>query len=187
MVEHRLQTRGAAITIQGQKADLTAIRLVPLDHAIHKSIGKLVTDAGLLEHLMDKTIWKLLGVNEKAGCSVTSSIQGPTRRVGAIINLCKAKGLSSKALIKELEKFKRAIVDVTEPRNRIVHDPWYLLDGDPERPCQYSTKKPHASGYEEKTLEYINEKIAALEQKIVDLGGLVNMIDEELSRIASAR
>jgi hypothetical protein len=111
------QTRGAG----------TGIVRHPLnaDHEMCKLVGLVAAEFALLEHILDLSIWALLGVREELAACVTGQMMGSRPRLQSIIMLIDKRGLG-KELAEEATKLMNALFNVNEQRNRIVHDAWYI-------------------------------------------------------------
>ena len=102
-----------------------------------------------MEHVLDLIIWDLTGVDPARIASVTAQINGATPRYKAIAALLRQRNQAAfNKLAEKIEELMQKTYKPTEQRNRIVHDPWYILHG--QLPAQFKampTKDPRFSEF----------------------------------------
>jgi hypothetical protein len=104
---------------------LTLEKALPEQDPFYALVGRVASEWAHLEHILDTTIWGLLSIEEKLGASVTSQIMGVSPRCKAIITLCVARGVNEPTW-KPFAKLMSDSFDVSEWRNRFVHDYWAM-------------------------------------------------------------
>src|ERR1700674_5533818 len=103
----------------------TFVRL-PDDNPIYSLVGQVASDWAFIEHILDLIIWELAGINHAKGACLTAQITGHHNKCDSIIALETYLGFSA-STIKRVEDLKGSLYNVSNPRNRIVHDPWILI------------------------------------------------------------
>lgn len=91
-------------------------------------VGRISAAWAVLDLYFDSAIAHLLGGDPNAVACVTTQFNSHYPKLKAVIALCKHKG-ASRGRVKELEKFLGALNDLSERRNRAVHDAWLLKNG----------------------------------------------------------
>jgi hypothetical protein len=98
-------------------------RRIPYPH--YAAIGKVIDAWGDLEFEVDRVIWDLMGVKQPFGACVTSqiiSVQPKLRALRALLHLWGADALAD-----EVGSFAGGMYELSELRNRIVHDKRFIL------------------------------------------------------------
>ena len=103
---------------------------LPPEHA--KAIGYVAAYSSLLESVAQESIWRLLGINEKAGRAVTSELM-----LSGIMNMLLTvaqEKIDDENLIGELKAFHKKTLDkdasredresLNKRRNRVIHCQW---------------------------------------------------------------
>jgi hypothetical protein len=109
---------------------------LPPDHQIFNLVGQVASRWAALESTLDVTIWMLAGIpNQRDGACVTAQMMGVWPRFNAIIALLKSRTgywdeKTLDGLLKLINKLSQDCRDPSEERNRIVHDPWFILKGE---------------------------------------------------------
>lgn len=88
-------------------------------------VGKVAAAWATLDLNLDVTISMLTGLNNWETACITSQFASHYPKLRAIVALCKLKGLSNET-IAGLNKFAGNLGDLTERRNRAVHDAWIV-------------------------------------------------------------
>lgn len=135
--EHRQAAFMAAFTamnVQGFPGWLLAPGPLPDDHPFYALVGRVASEWSHLEHIVDLTIWQLLGVDHRLAACLTAQYPGIPARCNAIQSLGAAKGLTRKQL-SPVGKLKDDSYKVAESRARWVHDPWFVQEG--TQPAQF--------------------------------------------------
>ena len=104
-------------------SELPPSRRIP--HAHYAAIGKVIDAWGDLEFEVDRVIWELMGVQQPFGACVTSqliSIHPKLRAVRALLHLWGADDLAD-----QVGSFAGGMHELTELRNRTVHDKRFIL------------------------------------------------------------
>jgi len=132
------------------------------EHAHSYYVGEIAAASAYLEHIVADTLWRLMKINERVGACLTANMP-LNARLAAMISLAHLRGID-KPLIKKLTEFRNISYEVSELRNRAIHDMWFgamLGDG---------TIIPHqqlrvtAAGKEPK---FITETVSADELKSI--------------------
>jgi hypothetical protein len=97
---------------------------LPEDHSIYKLIGRVVSDWSYLEHRLDQIIWEFLGLSPALGACMTGQMMGHSPRYNTIIALIAHHKLG-KTLRNYAYSQMGSVSNVSEERNRVVHDPWF--------------------------------------------------------------
>jgi hypothetical protein len=98
-------------------------RGIPQAH--YAAIGRVIDAWGDLEFEIDRVIWELMGVQQPFGACVTSqviAIQNKLRALRALLHLWDAGALAD-----EVGSFAGGMHELTELRNRVVHDKRFIL------------------------------------------------------------
>lgn len=144
-------------------------------------IGEVAYEWAHLEHILDTIIWKMAGVEPPKGACLTAQVMGAAPRYRAIISLAKLLGLPER-VVKRTNKLMGETYDVSEQRNRIVHNPWYFTDV--IRWAQFRSmpfKKP-TYGFEDINLKKVSEII----QRVKDCAEKSMKLREEIFGTLSA-
>jgi hypothetical protein len=102
----------------------------PADHPIYALVGRVASKWAQLEHDLDTIIWKLAGIADKLGVCITAQMMGVWPRFNAIQSLLIQRSNEMPILtelIKEVNTLSNDSRDASERRNRIIHDPWYII------------------------------------------------------------
>jgi hypothetical protein len=103
------------------------------DHKIYSFVGRVASDWAHVEHLFDEIIWHLSGTDSIRGASITAQMLGVYPRCRAIMALLtttgKRRSLDVQWLITKTNELMQKSSDLSDKRNRIVHDPWYVYTG----------------------------------------------------------
>ena len=103
----------------------TAHFTLPPDHPFYALVGRVAAEWSQLEHILDLTIWELMGGDKQISACVTAQIMGVGPRCNAIKTLGSARGLSD-VLLKPFRTLRGDAYPIADKRARIVHDPWFL-------------------------------------------------------------
>jgi hypothetical protein len=125
------------------------------DHPIYGAIGNIAAEWAYLEHVLDQIIGDMLqGTDNARLACLTSQMMGTGPRFRAIKALLKIEAkaaikplkevASPENLISKLNALEQKSFNVSERRNRIVHDPWYLefFSSEPAQFRSMPTKDP---------------------------------------------
>jgi hypothetical protein len=113
------------ITIIEKRTDLP-----PADHPIYSLVGRVASAAAHLEHTLDLIIWDLARIDHQAGACITAQLTGAQPRYRAIISILKINFRTDpryKPFIEEVNQLLEGTHKPGDDRNRIVHDPWYII------------------------------------------------------------
>lgn len=103
--------------------ELPPSRRIPYAH--YAAIGKVIDAWGDLEFEVDRVIWELMGAPQPFGACVTSqliSIHPKLRALRALLHLWSADDLAD-----QVGSFASGMYELTELRNRTVHDKRFIL------------------------------------------------------------
>jgi hypothetical protein len=106
----------------------TPVEIAPPEHPIYGVVGRVASGWAHLEHALDLIIWDLAGAPpEKVAC-ITAQINGATPRYRAVVLLLRQRNHNNlNKLSEKAKELMQKTFDPTEKRNRIVHDPWYVI------------------------------------------------------------
>lgn len=120
----QLQTKMDAILVKQ--------RPLPDDHPFYALIGRVTAEWARLEHTLDQIIWDLSEGSVEALSCTTVQIMSHYPRFKAIKSLARYRGHSD-ALISDVNKTAGDIQNLSDKRNRYIHDAWFLqTSGDQE-------------------------------------------------------
>jgi hypothetical protein len=89
-------------------------------------VGQIAGIWAVLEHLIDSFAITLAKISHNFGYCFTSQVAGPARKLDSHIAL--ARLLGAEEFMKELDAFAKDTIALAERRNRVIHDPWIILD-----------------------------------------------------------
>jgi hypothetical protein len=101
----------------------------PENHEIYAPVGRVSSDWAHLEHLLDLIIADLAPLPSPRMACVTAQLMGIWPRINSIIALLTQRSVSERKFekyIKHAKALGNDSRDVSERRNRIIHDPWYV-------------------------------------------------------------
>ena len=107
-------------------------------NAFYREMGRIASSWGALEFLIDQTIWKLAGLDDKPGACLTAQIIAIHGRSRALVSLMNLRGIDAE-LIKEVNRFTGKAAEPAQHRNRIVHSP-LMLDETMSKVMKFSIK-----------------------------------------------
>jgi len=134
---------------------------LPGNHPFFVLIGRVASAWTYFEHILDEIIWNISQIPEDLALCITGQIMGATPRLKIIEALCKYLGLPE-PLLKKAKKLKELQYGVAEQRNRIVHDPWFLVR-EPFGPIQTTQLKSSPPGHQEVTENEIRKTLTKIE------------------------
>jgi hypothetical protein len=108
----------------------TRTGLPPSEHPIYSLVGRVASAAAHLEHTLDLIIWDLAGIDHHAGACITAQLSGAVPRYRTIIAQLTLKASNDpryEPFIKQTKYLMNHTHNPQDERNRIVHDPWYLI------------------------------------------------------------
>ena len=121
--------------------DLKLMENERLSQKHYAAIGKVASEWAYLELVVDGYSAQLAKVEESFGTCLTAQISGIARKLEAHIALVRLR--SGEFFAKRLNKFAVKARELSERRNRIVHDPWSIDEnGFPHR-YEASARKIH--------------------------------------------
>jgi hypothetical protein len=100
-------------------------------HPIYNLVGRVASEWAHLEHLLDLIISELADLPSPRMACVTAQLMGVWPRYNCILALLKHRSSSNTKLEKfigDLNSISGGSRTISERRNRIIHDPWYVLD-----------------------------------------------------------
>lgn len=92
-------------------------------------VGRVAGVWATLDLNLDITLSMLAGLNPAEAACITAQFSSHYPKLKAIIALCELKGLEGQTL-KDLKKFTGSIADLSERRNRAIHDAWIHKDAE---------------------------------------------------------
>lgn len=95
-------------------------------HPYLRLIGRVASEWVHFEHTLDQIIWSLAEIPDDIAICITGQMLGATPRFKAIEALGKHRGISED-LLKKTRQLKNENYAVVEGRNRVVHDPWFVV------------------------------------------------------------
>ncbi|SIO61531.1 hypothetical protein SAMN05443247_08858 [Bradyrhizobium erythrophlei] len=103
--------------------------VAPDGHPIYALVGKVASDWAHVEHTLDVIIWDLSGIDHRKGAAITAQIMGAYGRFKAILALLAHPDFSGRkslqAVVRRATDLMNRSSELSDKRNRIVHDPWY--------------------------------------------------------------
>ncbi len=156
------------------------------DSPIYGLVGQVASDWAGLEHVLDIIIWNLAEVQPHLGACLTAQMMGHAPRCDAIIALATYRKFPPD-LIDEVDNFKNSLFSVSNPRNRIIHDPWIAIatadsEGRSVESGQYKSmaRKELKCGANKADIDAIQKLIEKIQQKRDDASELRNKINAAL-------
>ena len=112
----------------------TQEELIKIRDALFQAVGNVASSWAAHEHVIDRSIWLLGSLSHKEGACITAQLVGLMPRMRALIALVRLK-CDDEALATALNTFTTEAVELSQRRNRIVHDPWFynVADKEPTR------------------------------------------------------
>jgi hypothetical protein len=130
------------------------------EHNHYAAIGRVAAAWSYFEAVIDSSSIPLAHVNSNVGVCFTAQIPGSARKLDAYISLARLSAISQK-LIRDLCEFAKTAQELSERRNRVIHDVWFFdHPNDPQR------------------LEASARKILRLERIPVSTDKLLNLANE---------
>jgi hypothetical protein len=157
---------------------------VPDDHEVLSKIGLVATKWARLEHQLDLVMyWLMDGADGIAVQCIASQLMGVGPRYRAIIAMAKRTGIAA-AIIKKIEAAMNKTFEVSERRNRIVHDVWYIEESSGDLYIDKSIS-PKTSNYGLQKVEdsEFQTTLSLISQRQKD----ANVIYEEIAAEMTAR
>jgi hypothetical protein len=102
--------------------------LESMDPSYYALVGNIASDWALLEYLVNQCIWRAALLDEQLGACITSKIFSFQSRLEALVLLLRAREVSPN-LLRDVNIFLRDARQITDARNRAVHDPIGTEDG----------------------------------------------------------
>ena len=103
--------------------------------AHYAAIGRVAESWASVELHIDWISWHLAAVSEEVGACLTSQVAGPARKLDAMIALARVRKAPD-SLIKKMNDFAKRALEISERRNRVVHDPWIFTSD--KKPSRYT-------------------------------------------------
>lgn len=155
----------------------------PDDHPIYSKIGRVVSDWSHVEHVLDLIIWELTGGDERAVAASTAQMNGAHPRAMAIISLLQVRGMLDAKLTSFIENFRGACSTTGNYRNRIVHDAWFVSDGETPVVGTFRSlpKEDRRFGIAEINDAYFEKVLGKIERRLNEARDLQRQISERLA------
>jgi hypothetical protein len=116
------------------KGTPTAFTPPPDDHPIYHLVGRVAAEWARLEHSLDRIIWGLASLNPASGACITAQIMGASPRYITIESQLTHESQGNDVLKPFIKKIRSLSgmkhLRLSNARNRIVHDPWYVRTSD---------------------------------------------------------
>jgi hypothetical protein len=158
---------------------------LPEEHPFYALVGRVASEWSHLEHILDTTIWGLLGTSEELTACVTSQIMGVGPRCKAIMTLGFARKVPENTLT-PYRKLMGASHTTADWRARFVHDPWYIEAGSEDasqfRAMPYVDMRFGKHDIDKTELEATIQRIRDLQNRASDLRKDVLSAFEALSK-----
>jgi hypothetical protein len=141
---------------------------LPSGHQIFSLVGETSSEFARLEHILDTVIWKLAGTEPALTACVTAQLIGIRPRCLTITALCVFYELPN-AIIKKIATFSGRTSPVSDARNRLIHDPWFLQEKN-SGSLQFRAmpKEQRIYGYVAVSQDDIKSLLAKVKQAISD-------------------
>jgi len=127
----------------------------PAEH--FEAIGKVASGWSLFETVIDLTIWQLAGAHHLNCACMTAQIMGASRKL-SLVKLRENEAVR----IKELNAIAKDTQNLSERRNRIVHDPWMEDQGKIHR-LQTTARKILKLERVHTPIEHVNQLIQEID------------------------
>jgi hypothetical protein len=92
---------------------------------LHMAIGRVSNQFALLEYYINRTIWRLAKVKPQLGACITAQIIPIAGRMDALETLAVARKIS-KGTLADIRTFAGKAKNLSQKRNRILHDTWAI-------------------------------------------------------------
>lgn len=157
------KTQSAKKYDSNNKKDGSDLRVLSseLDESSHKlntiimaQIQMAITSWAQFERMVDCVVWGALQMDPRLGAKVTGQIQSVRSKLIIVEDISEACGASS-SQIKEMRRFRNSIEGLTRERNRLIHDPTYVENGEIRAYREAANPGPQQTGIPQ--YEVINE------------------------------
>lgn len=95
-------------------------------------VGHIAALWAKFEYELNLMIWHLGNVDIEVGACLTAQVLSPSNRMNALIALVRLRG-GNQDLLSAFNKFYADADALARRRNRVVHDPWILAQGQMHR------------------------------------------------------
>jgi hypothetical protein len=179
-----LATQAAVETVVPINLEWRITRCEPLPdgHPILALVGQAASEFARLEGILDETIWKLTNLAPYRGACVTSNLSGWKSKCSTIRSLHSQRNLPE-ATRRQIKKFEGALDDAAETRNRLIHDPWYLVEDEKTSQLRSMPRRTLEFGYVVVSPEDVKRDIAQIRVFIRRAEDLRDAILAELSSL----
>jgi hypothetical protein len=161
-----------AMNTRGSSIWLLSPGPLPEDHPFYALVGRVASEWAHLEHIVDLTIWELLGAEPHLAACLTSQYPGLGQRCNAVCSLGIARGLT-KEQVKPFRKLRSDSFDSADWRARWVHDPWFIQEG--TKPAQF------------RAMPEVDSRFGLQEISREEIKNTIKLIKELQDRARSAR
>lgn len=103
------------------------------------AVGNVASEWAWFELWLDMKTLEMGDIPLETGICLTSQIAGAGRKLDAYIAL--ATHLGTKVSPKEFQKYAKETTNLSERRNRVVHDPWLIEEGTPPTRLEATARK----------------------------------------------
>ncbi len=154
---------------------------LPDGHPIFAMVGLVASEFARLEHTLDETIWDLAGLESPRGASITAQLMGVGPRCLTIIALHAQRGLPEETRRRKISSFMDQAHRLSDKRNRLIHDPWFLDTGtNSASQLKSMPRKELIYEYKIVTADYVTEVISEIRQFIARAIALHEQVLSEL-------
>ena len=131
---------------------------IPPNDPHYAAIGLIASNWARLERTADEAIWELLQAEPALSACVTGQMMGLRPRFNAIKGILKLHQRPSND-ISRIDRLLQQSYDLSDQRNRVVHDPWFIHLTTSERHRYVAT----VGKANNPTLDFIPVSLGALE------------------------
>ena len=171
-----LRDKDGKVILTGQTVRLSIRGSLPPDHPCHALIGRVASAWTQFEYMLDLVVWDMGNLNRETGVCITGQMMGATGRFKAIEALGRKVGLGTETLEK-FRKLRNQHYEIAEQRNRIVHDPWFVVLESDDGTMTGGVSQMKVAGDTPVNTTQVEETI----QRIETLTGRVSKLRGELS------
>jgi hypothetical protein len=143
--------------------NIEALQRLPDDHPAFALIGRVAAEWSYLEHTLDRIIWRLSKDDAASIGCITAQLMGAAPRYKAIHAQLIRLG-SPPRIVDAVNSLMQSTFDISEKRNRIIHDVWYAMSD--LSPAQFRVwpKKDQRFGISNVDLDDIQQTLDRIRQ-----------------------
>jgi hypothetical protein len=101
----------------------------PEDHEIYSLVGRVASEWARLEYMLDLILADLAPLPPPRMACITAQLMGIWPRINSLIAILTQRSIKEpnfEKYIKQVRSLGEDSRDISERRNRIIHDPWYV-------------------------------------------------------------